>query len=362
MRSKNLETLISEIQELRFLVHFIPCIVLSSFLTQNAMAQTKPMHHHVTNPTLKEFEWLSNKTWSYFGTSALQKNIRKTEYKVKTLLKANEESKLRINSINHDNIQRNSIEERYLSYLKEHRQLFEHDWNEVLSLEQNSDDSYATMKIYLNRQQFAEQLLFNTSTLFSESIQSNLNEGDRKKCLAFSESLKTMSGAIAYYFNAYLIYYQVHKVEEKMLEAIKNDNFEQFSEYRQNLSITANQALNFADSLGPFVADRSLLISLKNALIFFKNEAGDNSNLIRNRFLQRKEYIQLKDSMDRKHNSKKTQEDVARYEEALTYYNKGVEMAENTLAELSSLRVSNRDAFNKASNIFIYKYIPRESK
>lgn len=257
-----------------------------------------------------------------------------------------------------------SFKDTTVSYLKLLYTVFNEDYGKIVNMEEIAEQSYDAMEAYMLAQEKAYEKLheaadkqFETQKQFAAKNNINLidntSETERKSRIV-SEVMKHCN-------QVYLIFFKPYKQEAYLSDAITKKNVVSIEQNINALKKFAEEGLQKLKDLRGYENDGSLIAACRNLLVFYKSEAGKGPQ-ITDYFLKEEEFNKIKKQFDSKPNSKRTQQDVDQYNNAVNNINAVLNNFNSIMKELYKEHTALLNEWNKTYNNYMDEHMPRQQR
>lgn len=143
-----------------------------------------------------------------------------------------------------------------------------------------------------------------------------------------------------------------------MQDAIAKKDFNGIEQNKNTLKQFAEEGLAKLKENSNFDGDRSLVAACSQLLQFYRTES-DKVNQITDFFLKEENFNKVKNAIESKRESERTQKDVDEYNKAVNDFNNQVKAYNALNDQLYNSRSKLIENWNNSSQEFLNKHIPR---
>ena len=161
--------------------------------------------------------------------------------------------------------------------------------------------------------------------------------------------------------DAYLIFFKCYKQEAYLMEALTNKNLVSIEQNINSLKKFAEEGLEKLKDLKGYKGDASLIAACRNALNFYRSEAGQGSTMT-DYFLKEEDFNKMKKQFDAKPAGKRTQQDVDNFNKAVNDINSALKTYNSVNADLNKQRSSMLNDWNKTYSKYMDEYMPKQQR
>ncbi len=308
-----------------------------------------------------EYNAISADMWDYARTSAHSKSAGRIESKRKDLINTVLIARKKIASMPEYEGSAD-LRDSLVSFLNLSYHVLAEDYANVVDLEEIAEQSYDLMEAYLMAKQKAgekmdmsSEMIYEEQKKFAAKYKINLVESTDK----ITKNLKIANEVSEYYNIIYLIFFRSYKQEAYMLDALSKNDINAVEQNRNTLLSFAGEGLKELDGVKGYNSDISLKRTCQQQLNFYVNEADTKIPVLTDYFLKKENFDRIKTAFDAKNQMTRTQDDVNQYNNAVDELNKATSTYNRTLQELNTLRKKNLDAWNRYSQDFLDRHVPK---
>ena len=299
--------------------------------------------------------------WDYTSTVAHGKSARKVEKRRSELLKTSLEAIQKVKAMpafDGSTAYRDSV----VDFLQVNYTVLKVDYAEIVNLETSSQSSFEKMEAYLKAQELASnkmresaQMVRNQQKVFAENNNIDLLETDD----ALSQKMKRASEVYGYYNGVYLVFFKNFLQETDLLNSMQNQNLTGIKNNSEKLSRFAEEGLEKLSAINPFEGDASLVVACKEMLTFYKDEAENQMKAVIDYHEKNKSFAAIQEEFEQIKEKNRTQEDVDRFNNAVTAVNEAGELFNATVAALNKEREAKLNNWNKVVAKFTDSHVPK---
>jgi hypothetical protein len=301
-----------------------------------------------------------NDTWEYQRATAHSNNPKMIEDKRKTLIKHIEEYIADVNKMKpfkDDDMLRTSI----LKYLTLLHSILLNDYAKIVDMKEIAEQSYDTMEAYLLAQDKANEKLNDSIKILSDAEKTFADKNKITLNIVeteLSKKVKKASDVMNYYNRVYLVLFKSLKQEAYLLDAKSSGDISKIEQNRKTLSKHSADGLKKISAMKPYDDDKTLLTICQKALVFYRNEAEENTTIATDFIIQKEEVEKLKKAFELTNTSERTQEQVDQYNAKVNAFNNTVNKLNAVNGKLNNERSAIITEWNTGFQEFISKHTP----
>jgi hypothetical protein len=244
-----------------------------------------------------------------------------------------------------------------LDYLKIMYSVMGEDYSKIVNMEEIAEQSYDLMEAYMIAQEKAGQKLQEAGeskeqTVKKFAITHNISLIEQKDGLW--QKMETIGKVTDYYNPIYLIFFKASKQETYLTEAIEKKNINGIEQNKNALLKYSVEGLAALDTLKGFQSDKSLIISCRKALEFFKMESGTSINQVTDYFIKNEQFEKLKKTIS----SSSSKQEINTYNKAVNDINKASREFNQTIQSLNTRRSEIFNGWNNSVDQFFDLHMP----
>ena len=176
-----------------------------------------------------------------------------------------------------------SLKDTTVAYLKILHIVFNEDYGKIVNMEEIAEQSYDAMEAYMLAQEKAQEKLADASKRQQEmqkvfAAKNNINLVDDESELEAKS--KIVDAVMDHCNEVYLIFFKPYKQEAYLMEAMSKKNLVSLEQNINSLKKFSEDGLEKLKGLKGYQNDASLIAACRNALNFYKMEAGKGSLLL----------------------------------------------------------------------------------
>lgn len=308
-----------------------------------------------------EFEAVSKNMMSYTSAAAHGKGARKVEKKRQELLaqiKEAERNVRKMKPFQGDATYRDTV----VAYFNMSHTVLSEDFGKIIDLEDVAEQSYDGMEAYLLAKELANEKLDNAYEKVSrqqKAFASVHNIRLLENTSKLNQKLATSSKVVKYYNEVYLIFFKSFKDEIYLIEALEKGDINAKEQTKNALANSATAGLQKLVPIPPFQGDASLKVACQQMLNFYKQEANVSAPLLIDFDLKKENFEKIKKAFEAKRSNERTKADIDLYNGAAKEYNDAVNKVNAVGTELNKKRSLALDNWNKATDQFLHRHIPK---
>jgi hypothetical protein len=255
-----------------------------------------------------------------------------------------------------------SLRDSTVKYLKILYIVFNEDYNKIVNMEEIAEQSYDAMEAYMLAQDKAQEKLAAASQQQHEAQKkfaaaNNITLIDNTSEL--EQKMKTAGALMDHYDEVYLVFFKAYKQEAYLMEAVNKKNIISVEQNLSSLNRFAEEGLEKLKSVKSPNGDATLIAACRSLLLFYKSEAKDGAAFT-DFYLKEEEFNKLKKEFDAKPSSKRTQQDIDKYNKGIEDINKAADNFNKLNETLNKSRTATLNDWNKAVKKFLDTYMPTQ--
>ena len=308
-----------------------------------------------------EYHEIQNDTWAYMKAAAHGRNARKIDKRrlelAETIKKANSTIR-RFNAYQKDP----SLRDATVKYLSLSEIVIKEDYGKIVDLEKIAEESYDAMEAYLRAKKeageklsAAHQELDSAQSTFAAKHGINLVSKLDKQ----GEKIKKASEVMDYYNKVYLVFFKSYKQEGYVLQDLSNNDIGAFEQNKNTLNTFSTDGLLELDNIGSYKGDPMMKLMGKKLLNFYQKEASEHFDTYSKTVLLKEKLEKMSKYLESKKPSKRTQEDIDKYNDTLREYNEQVNIYNKINDALNKQRTELLKEWNDDSEKFMAKHVPK---
>jgi len=339
----------------------ISLIIVITFFTTNIQAQKFNSAIEYLNHIGEEYGKISDDSWSYIRAAAHSNRARKIDKKRKELITTVSNAKKRVSKLpayNGNTAFRDAI----INYLTIDYQVMTEDYAKIVDMEEISEQSYDAMETYMTAKKMANEKLNKAADevqlkqkIFAAENEITLNESNSKR----SEKIKKANKVYEHYNVMYLIFFKSYKQEAYLIDAMSKKDVGALEQNNNALKQTSSEGLKKLSGVKTYKGDMTLVNATRNIFKFYQDESKNKVPKMIDFYLKKENFEKVQASFDKIKESKRTQEDVDKFNNALKEYNDGINVYNSINDELNKNRSKMLNDWNKAADSFTNKHVPR---
>jgi hypothetical protein len=306
---------------------------------------------------------LTVKYLTYMSAVSHGKSARKVEKRRNEVVNAISDTKFNIMGLPPWKGDR-TLKDTTVAYLKILNTVFNEDYGKIVNMEEIAEQSYDAMEAYLLAQEKAYEKLHEASERqhdmqkqFAAKNNVNLVESTSE----LEEKSKTASQVMNHCNEVYLVFFKPYKQEGYLIEAMNQKNLVSLEQNINSLKKMAEDGLEKLKKIKGYNNDATLIAACRNMLFFYKSEAT-RSNSLADFFLKQENFAKIKKQFESKPSSKRTQQDIDQYNNAVNDMNAALKIFNSTNNELNKERTAALNDWNKAYSKYMDEYMPKQQK
>jgi hypothetical protein len=306
---------------------------------------------------------LTVKYLTYLSAASHGKSARKVEKRRTEVVNAINDTKYNIMSMPPWKGDR-SLKDTTVAYLKILYTVFNEDYGKIVNMEEIAEQSYDAMEAYMLAQEKAYEKLNEAAerqhvmqNQFAAKNNINLVDGTSE----LEEKSKTASAVMKHCNEVYLVFFKPYKQEAYMIEAMNKKNLVSLEQDINSLKKMSEDGMEKLKKIKGYNNDASLIAACRNMLIFYKSEAARSTSLT-DFFLKVESFEKIKKQFEGKPASKRTQQDIDQYNNAVNDMNAASKSFNATNNTLNKERTEALNDWNKAYDKYRDEYVPKQSR
>lgn len=254
-----------------------------------------------------------------------------------------------------------SFKDSTVAYYKLMYSVFNEDFAKIVDMEEIAEQSYDAMEAYMLAKEKANEKL-NRAAEHQQQMQKafaakqgiNLIDGTSE----LEEKSKIASALMDHYGDVYLIFFKAYKQEAYLMDAMGKKNLTAIEQNKNALKAAAEEGLQKLQGLKGYNNDGSLMTACRQALQFYKEEAG-KMDYASDFLLLNESFEKMKKALDSKPASQRTQKDIDEYNKGVNSINNAVNKYNNTNNQVNRERQQALDNWNDTVKRYLDTYMPK---
>lgn len=250
------------------------------------------------------------------------------------------------------------------NYLKLLYMVFNEDYGKIVNMEEIAEQSYDAMEAYLLAQEKAQEKLEDAHKRLREAQKQFAAKNNINLVQSESESerkTKIVNDVMDHCNTVYLIFFKCYKQEGYLVEAINNKNLVSIEQCLNSLKKFAEEGEDKLRKLTGYEADNSLIAAGLRAINYYKSSAK-RGPAITDYFLKEEEFTKIKKQFDSKPASKRTQQDVDQYNNAVNDINTMLNKFNAALNDMNKESNATLNDWNKAYSKYMDEHMPKQQR
>lgn len=307
------------------------------------------------------YQQMQNDMWDYTKSISHGKSARTVEKRrmeliatAKTNLRIAENSK----GFNGSTAYRDSV----VKYLTIVNLVLNEDYAKLVDMEDVAEQSYDQMEAYIlakqlanKKQEDASKMVNTEQAKFAKDNNITLVESTS----GLDKKMEIAGDVYDHYNKVYLAFFKSNKQELYLMDAIKRKDVNAIEQNKEALISTVEEGEKKLTDIKLYENDRSMIQATENLFVFYRDEAKNKMDVVLNYFLKSENFEKIKTSYDQIKEKDRTQKDVNTFNDAVNEMNNAVNAYNAQNAQLNSKRTGLIDAWNKTSENFTNKHIPK---
>jgi len=306
---------------------------------------------------------LTVKYLTYMSAVSHGKSARKVEKRRNEVINAINDTKFNIMGLPPWKGDR-TLKDTTVAYLKILYTVFNEDYSKIVNMEEIAEQSYDAMEAYLLAQEKAYEKLHQASERQHEmqkqfAAKNNVNLVESTSEL--EEKSKTANAVLSHCNEVYLVFFKPYKQEGYLVEATNLKNLVSIDQNINSLKKMTEDGMEKLKKIKGYNNDASLIAACRNMLIFYKSEAIKSASLS-DFFLKQENFAKIKKQFESKPASKRTQQEIDQFNNAVNDINTASKNFNATNNELNKERTAALNDWNKAYSRYMDEYMPKQQK
>lgn len=249
-----------------------------------------------------------------------------------------------------------------LAFFRLYNSILNEDYENIVNLEEISEESYDAMEAYWEAQDQAHAKLEKASDRldvmqerFAEANNINLIHGSSE----LSKKLQEAGKVSIYKRRFYLIFFKAFKQEAYILAAIQDKDMSGMEQNTNSLAAIATESLAKIDTIPTFKGDKSLKDACKQYLIYAKDACKAKYPEMTVYYVKQEEVEKTKAAFNEIPKAKRTKDDIDNYNKTINDFNTAVNSYNTLNNALNNSRSKAVAEWNRASQDFLNKHVPK---
>lgn len=307
----------------------------------------------------KQNHELTQKYLTYLSAVSHGKSARKVERRRAEVLDAITNTRYNINGMPPYKGDR-SLKDTMVAYLKLLNYIFNDQYGKIVNMEEIAEQSYDAMEAYLLAQEKANEKLeeawnkqSNIQKQFAAKNNIDLVESEDATSLKMKQAGEVMKHAD----EVYLVFFKCNKQEAYLFDAMNKKNLVSIEQNISSLQKFAEQGLDKLKGLKGYNNDGSLIEACRELMDFYKMETEKSSG-ISDYFLKEEDFKKLKKQFDALPQSRRTQQDIDKYNKAVNELNESMDHFNKTNKDLDKKRNTLVNNWDKVYKKYMDQHMP----
>lgn len=254
-----------------------------------------------------------------------------------------------------------SYKDSTVAYYKLMYSVFNEDFAKIVNMEEIAEQSYDAMEAYMLAKEKASDKLNQAAERqhrmqkeFAAKYDVKIIEGTSE----LAEKSKIASALMDHYGDVYLIFFKAYKQEAYLMDAMAKNNLMAIEQNKAALKAVAEEGLQKLQGLKEFNNDPSLITTCRQALQFYKEEAG-KMDYASDFILTNESFTKMKKVLESKPAAQRTQKDIDEYNKGVKDINTAVNQFNNTNNQMNRERQQALDNWNNTVKQYLDTYMPK---
>ena len=257
-----------------------------------------------------------------------------------------------------------SFRDSSVAYIKLLNNVFNEDYAKIVNMEEIAEQSYDLMEAYMLAQEKVQEKLHEASERQNE-LQKKFAAANNINLITVENELdrkgKEVNALMKHYDEVYLVFFKPYKQEMYLIDAVNRKNVVAIEENINSLKKFAEEGLKKLQGLKGYNNDPSILVSCRDALQFYKNEAGQ-AQVITDFVLKEENFTKAKKAFDSKPAAKRTKTEIDDYNKAVNDFNEAVNNYNKVNKQTNKDREKVLDNWNNSVKKYLDDYMPVQRK
>ena len=257
-----------------------------------------------------------------------------------------------------------SFRDSSVAYIKLLNNVFNEDYAKIVNMEEIAEQSYDLMEAYMLAQEKVQEKLHEASERQNE-LQKKFAAANNINLITVENELdrkgKEVNALMKHYDEVYLVFFKPYKQEMYLIDAVNRKNVGAIEENINSLKKFAEEGLKKLQGLKGYNNDPSILVSCRDALQFYKNEAGQ-AQVITDFVLKEENFTKAKKAFDSKPAAKRTKTEIDDYNKAVNDFNEAVNNYNKVNKQTNKDREKVLDNWNNSVKKYLDDYMPVQRK
>lgn len=254
-----------------------------------------------------------------------------------------------------------SYKDSTVAYFKLMYNVFNEDFAKIVNMEEIAEQSYDAMEAYMLAKEKANEKLNAAADrqdrmqkAFAAKHNINIIEGTSE----LQEKSKIASALMDHYGDVYLIFFKAYKQEAYLLDALEKKNLTAIEQNKAALKAVAEEGLQKLQALTGYNNDGTLMAACRQAMQFYKEEAG-RMDFASDFLLLNETFEKTKKAMESKPAAQRTQKDIDEFNKGVNNINNAVNKYNNTNNQINRERQQVLDGWNNTVKRYLDNYMPK---
>lgn len=254
-----------------------------------------------------------------------------------------------------------SYKDSTVAYYKLMYNVFNEDFAKIVNMEEIAEQSYDAMEAYMLAKEKANEKLNEASErqsrmqkAFAAKHNINIIEGTSE----LQEKSKIASALMDHYGDVYLVFFKAYKQEAYLLDALEKKNLTAIEQNKAALKAVAEEGLQKLQALTGYNNDGALMAACRQAMQFYKDEAG-RMDFASDFLLLNETFEKTKKALESKPASQRTQKDIDEFNKGVNNINNAVNKYNNTNNAINRERQQVLDGWNNTVKRYLDNYMPK---
>jgi hypothetical protein len=298
---------------------------------------------------------------SYISAMGNNKSARKVEKRRVEVMQAIQNTRFEIQGMPAWKGDR-SYKDSTVAYYKLMYNVFNEDFGKIVNMEEIAEQSYDAMEMYMLAKEKASEKLNQASDRQSKILKEFAARHDVKivdgSTSELEEKSKIASALMDHYGDVYLIFFKAYKQEAYLMDALQKNNLTAIEQNKNALKAAATEGMQKLQALKGYNNDPTLIVACREALQFYKDEAG-KMDFASDFILMNESFAKMKKTFDTKPASQRTQKDVDEFNRGVNDINNAGNKYNNTNKQMDKERQKALDNWNKTVTNYLDEYMPK---
>ena len=307
-----------------------------------------------------EYGQLQKDMWDYTRSVSHGRSARKVEKRRMELIQSSDaalKKAEKAKDYNGDTDFRDAV----IEYFSVINIVLKEDYEKIVDMEEIAEQSYDLMEAYMMAREAASEKQREAAETVNRAQQVFAEENDIELITEEDDldSKMMIAGKVYGHYNeVYLIFFKSNKQEIYLIDAMNSGDLSAIEQNREALKATVAEGFEKLEAVNAYEGDKSMIDATKAIFKFYEKEA-EEAQLAVEYFLKKENFDKIKEAFDKIKEKDRTQEDVDKYNNAITELNAAAEAYQESNEDNNKERSSLIDNWNTTGEKFTNKHVPR---